>query len=133
MGNDQANVGGPGRTISIVIGVTLLLGALAGVASGYTKLPPWIWAVIVPTVYSLMLGRGGRSKLTDYAAGTETLLLEVANTRQRPIQTIVPITGVLLGAAGVATWVRAGGGPSVMAVSSTVIGLVLIAVSLRSV
>jgi hypothetical protein len=43
------------------------------------------------------------------------------------------MAGVLLGAAGVAMWVRAGGGPSVMAVSSTVIGIALIAASLRSV
>ena len=43
------------------------------------------------------------------------------------------MTGTVLGAIGVAMWVRAGGGPSVVAVSTTVIGLLLIAVSLRSV
>jgi hypothetical protein len=134
MGKDQLNVAGQGRTISLVIGLTLLLGVLAGAASGYARLPPWlIWAVILPTVCSLLIGRNRRSKATDHAGGTETLLLEAADTRQRPIQTIVPIAGVLLGAAGVAMWVRAGGGPSVMAVASTVIGVVLIAVSLRSV
>ena len=133
MGSDQLNVSGPGRTIAMVIALTLLLGTVAGVASGYTRLPAWlIWAVIFPTVYRLMVGRS-RSKVTDHAAGTETLLLEVADTRQRPIQTIVPMAGVLLGAAGVSMWVRAGGGPSVVAVSTTVIGLLLIAVSLRSV
>jgi hypothetical protein len=79
-----------------------------------------------------MVGRSRGSKVTDHS-GTETLLLEVADTRQRPIQTIVPMAGVLLGAAGVAMWVRAGGGPSVRAVSSTVIGIALIAASLRSV
>jgi hypothetical protein len=116
----------------MVIGLTLLLGVLAGVASGYASLPPWlIWAVIFPTVYRLMVGRSRGSKVTDHT-GTETLLLEVADTRQRPIQTIVPMAGVLLGAAGVAMWVRAGGGASVMAVSSTVIGIALIVVSLRT-
>jgi len=133
MGSDRLNASGPGRTIAMVIALTLLLGTVAGVASGYTRLPAWlIWAVIFPTVYRLMVGRS-RSKVTDHAAGTETLLLEVADTRQRPIQTIVPMAGVLLGAAGVSMWVRAGGGPSVVAVSTTVIGLLLIAVSLRSV
>jgi hypothetical protein len=133
MGSDRLNVSGPGRTIAIVIALTLLLGTVAGVASGYTRLPAWlIWVVIFPTVYRLMVGRN-RSKVTDHAAGTETLLLEVADTRQRPIQTIVPMAGVLLGAAGVSMLVRAGGGPTVVAVSTTVIGLVLLAVSLRSV
>jgi len=133
MGSDQLNVSGPGRTIALVIGLTLLLGVLAGAASGLARLPPWlIWAVIFPTVYSLLVGRR-RSKVTDHSAGTETLLLEAADTRRRAIQTIVPMAGVLLGAAGVAMWFRAGGGPSVIAVSSTVIGIALIAVSLRSV
>jgi hypothetical protein len=133
MGSGQLNVSGPGRTIALVIGLTLLLGVLAGAASGFARLPPWlIWAVIFPTVYSLLVGRR-RSKVTDHSAGTETLLLEAADTRQRAIQTIVPMAGVLLGAAGVAMWFRAGGGPSVIAISSTVIGIALIAVSLRSV
>jgi hypothetical protein len=69
---------------------------------------------------------------SDHAAGTETLLLDVVDTRRRLIQTIVPMAGTLLGAIGVAMWVRAGGGPSTMAVSSTVIGMALIVVSLRS-
>ncbi len=133
MSSDQSNVSGPSRTIGIVIALTILLGVLAGAASGYARLPPWlIWAVILPTVYSLLIGRS-RRKATDHIAGTETLLLEATDTRKRPIQTIVPMAGVLLGAAGVAMWVRAGGGPTVIAVATTVIGLVLIAVSLRSV
>src|SRR5262245_25110833 len=118
MSSDQVNASGPGRTITVVIALTVLLGVLAAAASGYARLPPWlIWAVIVPTVYSLIVGRGHRSKVPDHTAGAETLLLEAVDTRQRVIQTIVPMTGVLLGAAGVAMWVRAGGGPSVVAVS----------------
>lgn len=134
MGNDRSKTSGPGRTIAVVIALAVLLGVVAGLASAYASLPPaLIWAVIFPTVYRLLVGRGRRSNATDHTAGAETLLLEVSDTRQRVIQTIVPMAGVLLGAAGVAMWVRAGGGPSVMAVSSTVIGITLIVVSLRSV
>ena len=134
MGSDLSNVPGPGKTIATVIVLTVLLGALAGAASAYVRLPPAvIWAVIFPSIYLWMVGRGRRSKTSDHAAGTETLLLEVADTRRRLIQTIVPMGGTLLGAAGVAMWVRGDGGPSVVAVSSTVIGIALIVVSLRSV
>jgi hypothetical protein len=69
---------------------------------------------------------------SDHAPATETLLLEAADTRRRLIQTIIPMAGTLLGAVGVTMWVRAGGGPSAMAVSSTVIGIALIVGSLRS-
>jgi len=46
---------------------------------------------------------------------------------------MVIVLTVLLGAAGVAMWVRADGGPMTLAVSSTLIGIALIVVSLRSV
>jgi hypothetical protein len=71
-----------------------------------------IWAVIFPSIYMWMVSRSRRSKTPDHAAGAETLLLEVADTRRRLIQTIVPMAGTLLGAVGVAMWVRADRGPT---------------------
>jgi hypothetical protein len=122
------------RTIVMVIALTVLLGALAGFVGANVGLPPAVlWAILFPSVFSWLLLRSGRSKAPDRATGDETLLLEAADSRRRLIQTLLPITGTLLGAAGVAMWVRAGGGPSVIAFSSTVVGIVLIVVSLRTV
>jgi hypothetical protein len=122
------------RTIVMVIALTLLLGVLAGFVGANAGLPPAVlWAILFPSLFSWLLLRSGRSKAPDRATGNETLLLDAVDGQRRLIQTLLPITGTLLGAAGVATWVRAGGGPSVIAVSSTVLGLLLIVVSLRTV
>jgi hypothetical protein len=135
MGTKQPGVSGTGRTVVMVVVLTVLLGALAGLASLYASLPPAVlWAVLFPSIYLYWFARRtGQSRKADDAAGIETVLLEAADTQRRLIQTIGPIAGTLLGAAGVATWVSAGGGPSAIAASSTAIGLVLIVVSLRTV
>ncbi len=119
----------------MVIALTVLLGALTGVVSAYAGFPPGVmWAVIFPSFYLFwMAGRGRRSTTPDHAAGAVTQLLDAADTSRRLVQTVLPIAGTLLGAAGVAMWVRADGGPSGVAISSTVIGIALIVLSLRTV
>ncbi len=117
----------------MVVGLTVVLGVLAGFAGSRAGVPPAvIWAVLFPSIFLYWFARGrGHSRTANDGAGVETLLLDVADTRRRVIQVVVPVAGTLLGAAGVAMWVRAGGGPSAIAVSATVVGIALIVVSLR--
>src|SRR5262245_46895784 len=123
-------------TIVLVVGLALAFGLIVGVAGPYVRIPTFLWIILFPTFYaywaSLFRGRRGPAGESPHA-GTETVLLEASDTRRRWIQTIVPLLGTFLGAAGVSMWVRADGGTSVPAVSATLIGIALIVASLRTV
>lgn len=123
-------------TIVLVVGLALAFGLIVGAAGQYVRIPTFLWIILFPTFYaywtSLIRGRRGPAGESAHA-GAETVLLEASDTGRRWIQTIVPLLGILLGAGGVSMWVRAGGGASVPAVSATVIGIVLIVMSLRTI
>jgi hypothetical protein len=123
-------------TIVLVVGLALAFGLIVGVAGQYVRIPTFLWIILFPTFYAYWasLFRGRRSPAGESAhAGTETVLLEASDTGRRWIQTIVPLFGTVLGAAGVSMWVRADGGVSVFAVSATLIGIGLIVMSLRTI
>jgi hypothetical protein len=129
---------GRAGTIAMVIGLTVVLGVVVGFSAGRPGIPPVIlWVILFPAVVrlwtSLLGGRRAKAGEPANAAGTETVLLDVSDSGRRWIQTIVPIVGTILGALGVAMWFRADGGPGVVAVSATVIGIVLVVVSLRTI
>lgn len=124
------------ETIAFVISLTVVLGLVIGFAGRFTALPPAIlWAVLFPVFYgywsSLLKGRTQTGEPAH--AGTETVLLEASDTGRRWIQTLMPLVGTGIGAAGVSMWFRADGGPTVLAVAATVIGIGVIVWSLRTI
>src|SRR5262245_64053366 len=100
MSNSQMNTPGRARTIVTVLVLTLAVGVTAVVASSFGGLPPAVtWAVVLPLVYRLLLGR--RAAPPRDASHAEQVLLEGSNTRERVIQSLLPLLGVGLGIAGV--------------------------------
>ena len=125
------------ETIALVISLTLVLGLVIGFAGRFTALPPAVlWAILFPVFYgywsSLLKGRRTQTGEPGHAR-TETVLLEASDTGRRWIQTLMPLVGTGLGAAGVSMWFRADGGPTMLAVSATVIGIAVIVWSLRTI
>jgi hypothetical protein len=138
MTNSQLKTRGLVRTIVPVVLLTIVLGVAAGWASATLGIPPAIaWAVLVPNAYFVMLLLNRRRPTPDdelrQSQVTETVLLNATNTGRRLVQTIIQLAGILLGAAGVGMLFRESGGPSSLAVSTTLIGLAILVIALLTV
>ena len=122
-------------TIVTILVCTLVLGGLGGMISGTVGLPPAVmWAIVMPNVFVwwLLFNRGRKTTLSD-PLHSEQVLLEASNTRDRVVQALLPLLGVMLGIGGVTLLVRAGGGVSVASVGMTVAAVLLIVLPLRTI
>jgi hypothetical protein len=125
-----------GRTLLLVIVLSIALGAIGGFLGAKFRLPPpVIWTVFGPTLFLFLypLLNRRRSATDEEAAGVEVVLLEASNTGGRIVQTLLPVIGALLSTGGVAMMVRADGGVSTVSVSMAIAGIALIVLSLRCV
>lgn len=136
MSNESQKAPGRGRTILLIVVLSVALGSIGGLASAKAGLPPAvIWAIFAPVTYLFLwpLLTRRRSSAKESPSKDEVLLLDASNTGGRIVQAVLPLIGTLLGAVGVAMLFRAGGGISAVSVSLTLVGIALIVVSLRQV
>jgi len=123
------------RTILALLLISAALGGIGGVG-GRVGLPPAIiWAVFAPIVFFFLLPMFTRRRKAagETDSKVEAVLLDASNTGGRIIQTVLPLMGTLLSAVGVAMMFRANGGVTASSVSLTVVGIVVIALSMRHV
>ena len=129
---------GPGRarTITTVLVLTGVLGAMAGIISNTVGLSPAVmWPIFMPSVFLLyrLLFSKRRTTAPSDPSMTAHVLLDVSNTGGRVIQSLLPLAGTVLGVIGVTMLFRAGGGVGVASVAMTVAGVMLIVLPLRHV
>lgn len=124
------------KTIATVVVLTMVLGAVAGLAGNAVGLPSAVVsAVIAPSVIVwtlLFRRRPAAERVSDAAAGTRTVLLEARETSRRLVQTILPLAGTILGASGVAALVRDNGSGTGGAIA-LLAGVAFIVVGIRTV
>src|SRR5262245_9477163 len=134
MSDSQTNGPGVLSTIVTILLCTLVLGGLGGIISGSVGLPPAVmWAIVMPNVFVWLLLFRRRRAAPREPLQSEHVLLEASNTRDRVVQAVLPLLGVMLGIGGVTLLVRAGGGLSIVSVGMTVAAVGLIVLPLRTI